>query len=133
MSVQEAPRCAVWWCTATELHHHVVIAGRQIRGAWILCDGRCPVYAPPQLAGPDVMSAVRAPYRYPAPMKDLQRWSDLPPGRVWITRVWNRYDWKGWEVSWRVGDTRRRYCLPSFEQAVTFVRESAGAHPREVS
>ena len=103
------PRCAVWYCTATTLHHHFLSAQH-----------------PEQ-------SVVRPPYRYPAPLRDLQRWSDLPSGRVWITRVWDRYDWKGWEVSWRVRDTRRRYCLPSFEQAVAFAREIVGAHPREVS
>lgn len=59
--------------------------------------------------------------------------SDLPPGRVRITRVWDRYDRKGWEVSWRVRGRGRRYCLPSFEQAVAFAREIVGAHPREVS
>ena len=135
MNVQEAPRCAVWWCTATELHHHyVVTGGGQNRDAWILCDGRCPVYTPPQLVGPDVMSAVRAPYRYPAPMKDLQRWSDLPRGRVWVTLVRNRFGRaRWWEVSWREGDTRRRYHLPTFAAAHTFAREIAGAHPREVS
>ena len=137
------PRCAVWYCTATTLHHHFLSAsGAQHPEQWVRCgasaSARCygKVCVPPffhGLRGDGVMSVVRPPYRYPAPLRDLQRWSDLPPGRVWITRVWDRYDWKGWEVSWRVRDTRRRYCLPSFEQAVAFARESVCAHPREVS
>ena len=142
------PRCTVDGCTATALHHHPLVSlgrgsGRYRRleqrpEQWTECNGCCPGY--------DEIGAVRPPYRYPAPLRDLQRWSDLPEGRVWITRrtsagreaqgqtqTRNRYDRKGWEVSWRVGDTRRRYCLPSFEQAVTFARVGMDTHALVVS
>lgn len=137
------PRCTVDGCTATALHHHLLTFQlAQHPEHWVSCgasaSARCygKVCGPPFFygsRGDGVMSVVRPPYRYPAPLRDLQRWSDLPPGRVWITQLRNRYGRKWWEVSWRVGDIRRRYCLPSFEQAVTFARESVGAHPREVS
>ena len=137
------PRCTVDGCTATALHHHFLSAsGAQHPEHWVRCgasaSARCygKVCEPPlfiRSRGDGVMSVVRPPYRYPAPLRDLQRWSDLPPGRVWITRVWNRYDWKGWEVSWRVGNTRRRHCLPSFEQAVTFARVGMDTYALVVS
>ena len=150
------PRCAVRYCTATTLHHHFLSAsGAQHPEHWVRCgasaSARCygKLCKPPFFygsLGDGVMSVVRPPYRYPAPLRDLQRWSDLPEGRVWITRrtsagreaqgqtqTRNRYDRNGWEVSWRVGDTRRRYCLPSFEQAVTFARVGTDTHALVVS
>ena len=151
------PRCAVRYCTATTLHHHFLSAsGAQHPEHWVRCGAsglgaRCygKLCKPPFFygsLGDGVMSVVRPPYRYPAPLRDLQRWSDLPEGRVWITRrtsagreaqgqtqTRNRYDRNGWEVSWRVGDTRRRYCLPSFEQAVTFARVGTDTHALVVS
>ena len=135
------PRCTVDGCTATALHHHLLTdRGGQHPEHWARCgasaSARCCV--PPFFygsRGDSVMPAVRPPYRYPAPLRDLQRWSDLPEGRVWITQLQlrNRYGRKWWEVSWRVGDARRRYCLTSFDQAAAFARERVGVHRREVS
>ena len=121
------PRCTVDGCTATALHHHFLTdRGGQHPEHWARCGAS---------ASARCLPAVRPPYRYPAPLRDLQRWSDLPEGRVWITQLQlrNRYGRKWWEVSWRVGDARRRYCLTSFDQAVTFARERVSVHRREVS
>ena len=130
------PRCSVGGCTATVLHHHPLVSlgrgsGRYRRleqrpEQWTECNGWCsPTWTP--------SGAVRPPYRYPARLRDLQRWSDLPEGRVWVTQVRNGVAvW--WEVSWRVGDTRRRFACLTFAKAIEFVGHVSGlVAEREVS